>query len=127
MRAHRLAWVIAHGQIPDGLLVCHHCDNRKCVRPDHLFLGTHQDNMSDMVLKGRSLLKHQGGTSWRRSGRTTTHLTMRGESNPKARLSDADVASIRERYETVGPYALAREYGTHRMTIYKIGTGQRRV
>lgn len=52
--AHRVAWELERGTIPPGLLVCHRCDNRKCVRPDHLFLGTVQDNDRDRDAKGRT-------------------------------------------------------------------------
>lgn len=58
-RVHRLAWEFAYGPIPDGLMVLHRCDNRSCVRPDHLFLGTAADNMHDMIAKGRA--------SWQRT------------------------------------------------------------
>ena len=51
--AHRLAWFLTNGAIPKGLCVLHKCDNRRCVRPDHLFLGTAADNVHDCIAKGR--------------------------------------------------------------------------
>ena len=53
VRAHRFAWELAHGPIPEGIRVLHHCDNRLCCRPDHLFLGTDADNAADKIAKGR--------------------------------------------------------------------------
>lgn len=52
--AHRFAYETEVGPIPDGMIICHHCDNPKCVRPEHLFLGTAADNTADMIAKGRA-------------------------------------------------------------------------
>lgn len=51
--AHRVAWELTYGPIPEGIYVCHHCDNPPCVRPDHLFLGTNSDNIIDAMSKHR--------------------------------------------------------------------------
>lgn len=70
--ASRIAWELAHGAIPDGLWVLHHCDNPPCVNPRHLFLGTHQDNEDDKTAKGR---RPAGPTHWRSLRRATEHAS----------------------------------------------------
>ena len=106
---HRLSWEMHKGPIPDGLLVCHSCDNPPCVNPAHLFLGTTTDNMRDMVAKGRS------------GGQRHPHL-VRGERNGAARLTVQDVLAIRTRLaagETQS--ALARSFNVSRGTIRLVG------
>lgn len=77
-RAHRVAWELAHGPIPAGRVVMHTCDNRLCVRVSHLVLGSNEENMADMVKKGRSPA---------------------GERNARAKLSDAQAAEILDLYK----------------------------
>jgi hypothetical protein len=84
-RASRVAWELANGPIPDGLLVCHKCDNPACVNVEHLFLGTHKDNMEDMVRKGR----------WNVGGK---QRGSKGEKHGQAKLTDAQVMEIRRLY-----------------------------
>ncbi len=89
--AHRVSWELHFGPIPDGMFVCHHCDNPACVRPDHLFLGKPRDNTADMFAKGRA-------------------NPPRGEACPWSRLTAQQVGEIRGR-RGESPKKLATEYG----------------
>lgn len=78
LRAHRVSYEITKGDIPNGLIVMHTCDNRKCVNPDHLVLGTHKENMHDMISKGRDV-----------------HNGLKGEHHSRAKLTENQVLDIR--------------------------------
>ncbi|NLE99687.1 MAG: HNH endonuclease [Anaerolineales bacterium] len=107
-KAHRVSWMIAHDcRIPQGMVICHKCDNPACVNPGHLFLGTHRDNMRDMVHKGRA----HGSLP-----------LLAGENNPSSVLTWEQVREIRERYGAgaITQTALANEYNVNRTTIAHI-------
>ena len=97
--AHQIAWELAHGPIPAGLVVCHRCDTPPCVNVAHLFLGTMRDNTQDMLAKGR-------------------HRALLGEANARCTIGDAVVAEIvarRERGES--QYHIAAALGLTRSGV----------
>lgn len=97
LKCHRVSWELHRGPVPDGLQVLHRCDNRRCVNPDHLFLGTAGDNSRDMVNKGR---------------------VSRGERHPFAKLTAADVTELRRLSECGRPdRELAAVFGTSERNV----------
>lgn len=93
--AHRVAYELAHGSIPRGMIVCHRCDNPPCVRPDHLFLGTDQDDTDDKVRKGRQ----RGAPGDRNASRARPECLKRGEDASNSKLTEAQVRAIRAEYD----------------------------
>jgi len=125
VRAHRFAYELTYGLILPGLLCCHHCDVRLCVRPEHLFLGTNGDNLRDMSSKGRSGAHVHPETLARgdRNGsRMHPERYPRGEQHISAKLTDAQVIEIRRLYtQTQTTYhLLALRYGVSLTLIAKI-------
>ena len=107
--AHRVSWEFANGPIPPGLCVLHRCDNRLCVRPDHLFLGTHADNMADMAAKGR----------WKLSEKHPH----RGSRHSQAKLTEQQATEIKSlRWRSVA-VEVARRYGINVSTVYRLWNG----
>ena len=105
-RAHRAAWRLFNGEIPNGLFVCHRCDVRECVNPSHLFLGTNADNMADMKAKGRA-------------------KGHKGEEHPESKLKNDDVVKMRQMYEdgkTI--YELAPIFGVSKSLVHVVVSRQ---
>lgn len=104
--AHRVSWTDANGEIPEGKIVLHKCDNSACVRPSHLFIGTFDDNSKDMVRKGRQA---------------------KGESNGGGvKLTDKAIREIRIFHKMDFSHeTIAKLYGVHRRTIKEIALGRR--
>lgn len=109
VKAHRWAYIQAHGPIPDGLEVCHSCDTPACVNVRHLWLGTHRQNMQDMAAKGRA-----------------STLVMRGADCGAAKLTDADVLEIRRLWaeRAANQHQIAAKFGVTNTNVSMIVRGQ---
>ena len=120
LKTHRIAWELTNGPIQDGLFVCHHCDNRGCCNPAHLFLGTAADNMHDRDAKGRS------ATGCRNGSRLHPESRPRGENMKTAKLTSGDVIRIRATYANGGiTYKqLGQEYGVSATEIMRVVRGE---
>lgn len=106
IRAHRFSYLTFVGPITDGLYVCHRCDNRLCINPAHLFLGTHQDNMDDRGNKGR-----------------LNHVV--GEQSGTARLTEVDVLSARRlRFAGRTYQSIADRFGVDKRTVMRAVKGE---
>ena len=116
--AHRWSWELHRSAIPKGSLVLHKCDNRACVNPNHLFLGSHMDNTRDMIKKGRCRPPSGDRHYWK----LHPEIVPKGETAPRAKLKTAQVLDIRARYADgrVTMRELAAEFAVHETTILLI-------
>lgn len=135
--AHRIAYVLCVGYIPLGVSALHNCDNRACVCPSHLFLGTQQDNVSDMMTKGRGnkaagdrnasrLYPEKRPRGNKHPFRLHPELHARGERSANAKLKEGQVIEIRHSWEAreLSQHGLARKYGVTLATVNSIVLGK---
>ena len=107
VRATRIVWLLTYGSIGSELNACHRCDNPACVNPNHLFMGTHQENMDDMANKGRRA------------------PALIGQKHPMAKLTDVDVREVKRLLAAgLSQHAIAAHFKVTQSTISWIATGK---
>jgi hypothetical protein len=133
MLPHRWIWTnLLRKNIPDGMYLCHTCDNPSCVNPDHLFVGTPKDNAQDRVKKGRSntvsgerhgskTMPHRVARGDRNGMRVHPNSVLRGSANACSKITEEDVLEIRRRYEAGETQVkLSDEFGINKSHVSRI-------
>ena len=121
LMAHRVAWELTNGKIPDGMQVLHHCDNPSCVNPCHLFLGTNADNVADKVAKNRQAQGKKHSACMRETLQQYCERIPRGEQRGTAKLTAPQVLALRkEQQEGKTQRFLAQKYGLSQPTVWAI-------
>jgi len=103
--AHRFSFELHKGAIPDGLFVCHTCDNRACVNPDHLWLGTCAENLADMRSKGRAVIPDR-----------------KGEANGQSKITEDDALFIKSSSDSLS--VLSKRFGITKTSVSNIKNGK---
>ena len=117
--SHRISYALYNGDIPSDICVCHKCDNRKCINPEHLFLGTKADNSKDMADKGRAAKGDRHGTYLH------PESIAKGEKHGQSKLSEKDIIQILNGYyfENEKVKDMVKKYPVGRRYIYRIIAG----